>query len=257
MHDNDVAGEYLLKCRDELPCERDLRHEDDDLPPACAYGTRRFNVDTRLTAACNSVQQIAAVDACCDALPQGICRMRLRRRQRHLSLRRLRLRTVAVACLTPPMLHDEICREQVFDSRACNARLLQYRRRRLCRIRKEAQRARLCRFARKRSEMFFCECFGGTIVFFIARPISAIRMVFLAYNPIAEEFFYRFLRRNIRQCTAELRDAPPALPQEEVIDGARTGVGKHRMPFVRRLRLVDGKNPQSALPGHEKPHHLR
>ena len=209
VQDNDVVREYLLKCRDELTCERDLRNKHDNLSSYRAHSARRLNVDACLTAARHTVQQKTPKAARRNSCAQRIS-SRLLRRSQLLRTHGLRPCSIAGTKFAPQVLRQIPCCDKMLDRRQGDALFIK-----LCAcifmlLPEENKCPYLCRLAGKTREQFICNR-SRRIVFLIARAIAFIGVILLVHKMAAQEFFHSLLHCRLRQSTAQLRHALTAI----------------------------------------------
>ena len=196
VQDDDVARKYLLKRCNELPRKSNLRHEHNNLSSCGTHGTRRLNINARLTAARHAMQQAALKSALrnrCMEFRNSRC---LRRRQGIRTGGR-GARSVTVTCAAPQMLGQNPCIDEMLDGRRRNARLFQRRARMLPRLPKKRECPRLCGPARERRQRFVGDL-PCCVILLIARLIAFIGVVFFAQEMVAQEFFNALLHRSGR-----------------------------------------------------------
>ena len=116
MEDDNIVRKHLLKSRDKLPRQGNLRHKHDHLTPRRTHGARRLDVDTRLAAARHPVEQIAMKRSLRNARVQLRNRRPLRLRQ-FLGICPRRPRTIAGAQSAPQVLGQISGYDKFFDYR--------------------------------------------------------------------------------------------------------------------------------------------
>ena len=61
VHDDEIIGKVRFEGHDDLPRQRDFRHEHDDAAAGRAHALGELDVDLRLAASCDALQQEALV----------------------------------------------------------------------------------------------------------------------------------------------------------------------------------------------------
>ena len=261
MHDDDIIWEIGLEGHHDLPCQRDFRHEHDDLPPRGPHFFCKFNVDLRLAAARDALQQEAVI---------------LPRRQRGLHgregpllvLRQLldirpprRGLAIAIAQYAPlPQLDERWqARREFFRELTAEARRLQFRHTRRLPHGHVLQQLLLCLLAGQSRERLLRHFAQPLQVRLEAGRFALCRHILPPQHTVTQELGedIRQLLFQVGQRLRELLRLVRALPQQVVVDlTVVSHPQQHVLPLLRH-RCIGHGDLQAALARHEEAHDFR